>query len=531
METNCQHISYSSTGFFSKLVLDYISGSTALRPFFHHTASLQGIKDAIEVRKQTFTPRNLLVTELTKQYAGITLTTLQQQNLQALLSNDTFTICTAHQPNIFTGPLYFIYKILHVIKLADQLKADLPQYNFVPVYYMGSEDADLDELGHVYIRGEKLPWLTNQTGAVGRMLVDKNLHQLIERIEGELGVLPWGNEIITILKNAYSIGQSIQQSTLIFVNELFKQFGLLVLIPDNRELKQVFTPIVTRELLEQFSHLLVEETGQQLSEQYKMQASGRNINLFYLTDGRRDRIIKEDNIYKVEGVGLHFTEQEIILHAQQHPEHFSANVILRGVFQETVLPNIAFVGGGGEIAYWLELKKVFEACEVPYPVLLIRNSFLLVNKAQQHAVKKLGFALTDFFKHSEDLVAEMAKREATVQLDLNKEKEQAEQLYQTIKKVAASIDTSLGEHTEVITKRALQTLTSLEKKMLRAEKRKLIDQRRQIEKYKSLLFPNNNLQERVDNYLPFYATYGAGLMQQLYNASLPLSQEFTILYL
>ncbi|HEX8677645.1 MAG TPA: bacillithiol biosynthesis cysteine-adding enzyme BshC [Segetibacter sp.] len=529
METTCEYISYESTGYFSKMIIDYINGDEKLKPFYKYTVSLEGIKAAIEARKQFETPRTLLVEELGKQYQSLLLTDKQEQNLRLLLQNNTFTICTAHQPNIFTGHLYFIYKILHAVKLADYLNNQIPENNFIPVYYMGSEDADLEELGHINLNGEELAWETKQTGAVGRMKVDKQLIKLIDRIAGELEVEKNGKELVNLLRAAYKEGVFIQQATLQLVNELFKDFGLLVVIPDNAELKKQFNTIVKKELIEQFSHSLVEKTGEQLSKHYKVQASGRELNLFYLTETRRERIEKEGERFKAEGVGMSWTEKEIVAEVDEHPERFSANVILRGVFQEMILPDIAFIGGSGEIAYWLGLQKVFEACSVPFPVLIVRNSFLLVNELQEEATEKLGFEIIDLFKPTEQLINSLVIRESVSQLSLAKEKEELEIFYEHIKEVTAKIDITLSEHTEALQVRALEKIDTLEKKMLRAEKRKFEAQQRQLGKLRKQLFYGNSLQERVDNFSPFYGKYGKEWLNKIYNASLSLEQKFGIL--
>src|SRR6478672_8262481 len=158
MEATCEFISYESTGYFSKMMIDYVNGDEKLKPFYKYPVSLDGMKASIEARKQFKTPRNILVQELRKQYEEYKLSEKQEQNFQFLLDENCFTVCTAHQPNIFTGPLYFIYKILHTIKLANSLNKEIADCSFVPVYYMGSEDADLDELGHINLNGEKLEW-------------------------------------------------------------------------------------------------------------------------------------------------------------------------------------------------------------------------------------------------------------------------------------------------------------------------------------------------------------------------------------
>lgn len=238
MKHHCSRLSYESTGYFSKIVTDYLVQADTVRPFFVHTPDIQGIKKAIAARQSFQTPRTVLVKALEEQYAQTTTSALVQQQIQSLLSEQTFTVVTAHQPNIFTGPLYFIYKILHAIQLADVLKKEMPDLHFVPVYYMGSEDADLDELGQINIDGHPLTWKTNQTGAVGRMKADKKLLELLAAIEGQTGVHPYGKVLTDIFRNAYVEGRSIQEATLYLVNELFGRFGLVVLIPDQAKLKQ-----------------------------------------------------------------------------------------------------------------------------------------------------------------------------------------------------------------------------------------------------------------------------------------------------
>jgi bacillithiol biosynthesis cysteine-adding enzyme BshC len=528
MESSCTFIPYASTGFFSKLVNDYLAGEATLNPFIAHRADEAGIAAAIQARQAFQTDRQLLVSELRQQYAGIELSAQQEDNLTALLADNTFTICTAHQPNIFTGHLYFIYKILHTIKLAEHLKSTMPNHHFVPVFYMGSEDADLDELGHVNINGTTLTWQTNQTGAVGRMKVDKAFITLIESIEGQLLVLPHGATICELFTQCYTIGTTIQQATLLLVDALFKQYGLLALIPDNANLKKAFQPIVAKELLTQFSNKAVTPTIEALQQLYKVQAAGRPINLFYLIGDKRERIEKEDNLYKVEALQLSWTEHDILHELEQHPERFSANVILRGVFQETILPNVAFIGGGGEVAYWLELKAVFEAAQVPYPVVLLRNSFMVMTAEQANKVADLGFSTEQFFASTATLVNALVKRETEHELNLDTQKAALMRYYEALQTTASSVDNTLHQHVTALQTRALKAVTELEKKMLRAEKRKFETEQRQITKLKNQLFPNNSLQERVDNVAVYMAQYGKDWLDVIYQHSQVLTKDFGV---
>ena len=531
MTADCNFLSFQDTSAFSKIVLDYLNADEKLKPFYRHAVNVDGIKDAISARKNYPTNRRVLVDALTKQYAGYTLTASQQFNLDALLNDNSFTVTTAHQPNIFTGHLYFIYKILHAIRICADMKKQFPENEFVPFFYMGSEDADLDELGHIYVDNEKLEWETDQSGAVGRMN-NKGLEKIIDRLKGEFLDLPYGQEMIDLCMKAYQQHNNIQTATLYLVNKLFKKYGLLVLIPDNASLKKLFNGVVKKELTEQFSHSIVADTIQQLGAHYKVQAGGRDINLFYLNDeGRRERIELIHGKYQVAALELIFTEAEILQELESHPERFSANVILRGVFQEVILPNIAFVGGGGELAYWLELKGVFEALHVPYPMLVLRNSFLLLEKRDQELMQKLQLDNRQLFLSELEQQNLLTRRSTEHRLELDDEEAQVNELYSQMQYLAAAVDPTLQPHVAALHTRVLQDIHSVEKKMLRAEKRKNTDQHRQLSKLRSHINPNNSLQERVNNFMPLYARYGASLIDIIYQHSKGLDSSFGIIEL
>lgn len=527
MPFSSTYLSYRQTNSFSAIAVDYVENGEALKSFYEHKADLAGIQQAITRRKQFATGRKLLVDHLNRQYSGITTDEKMQQQINSLLQENTFTITTAHQPNIFTGHLYFIYKILHAIKLAEDLARQFPENNFVPVYYMGSEDADLEELGEVNINGQQYRWGTQQTGAVGRMTIDKAFIELISAIEGQLLVEPHGKEIMDAVRFAYTLGKTIEQATFEFVHQLFSQYGLVILLPDAALLKKSFLPVIEKELSENFSSKAVQETMEQFPSQYKVQAAGREINLFWLEEASRERIEKEGAVFKVQGARFDETAFKQMLH--EHPERISPNVILRPVFQEWILPNIAFIGGGGELAYWLELKKVFADAGVPYPVLVLRNSFLVINKKVSQKIAALDMSAADFFEPAEKLLKRIVQKNTANQLDLAGEKEQLAALYKKIQSVAGKADITLQQHTNALFTAADKRISQLEKKMYKAEKKRFEAQQRQIEKIKAALYPNGTLQERIDNLLPWYARYGKDFIDMLYQHSTGLEQQFCLL--
>ena len=521
-------IPYNETNSFSKIVLDYLDGSENLRPFYSFPPDEKGIEEIIEQKKKQNINRELLVEELQKQYELAKPGDYVKTNIELLREENTFTICTAHQPNLFTGPLYFMYKILHTIKLADSLKEKFPHQNFVPVYYMGSEDADFAELNHTYVKGKKIEWKKLQSGAVGRMLVDVSLLQLIDELQSQLYAEANIDDVIDSLKRCYTIGKTIQTATFELVNELYGKYGLVVLIPDNAALKRQMISVFADDIFNQTSSSIVAKTSERLEQHYKVQANPREINLFYLKDNTRERIVKEGEEFQIHNTELRFTKEELENELETHPECFSPNVILRGLYQESILPNIAFIGGGGELAYWLQLKDLFKHFNVPFPVLVLRNSFLIIEKQWQEIIKKLNVDVKDLFA-TETRLLDLVIQQNGRKPELNGQLTKVEQVYAQLDELAAGIDSTLSQHVAALKAKTIKQLQNLEKKMMRAERKKHETVQNQIAKLKHALFPLNGLQERVENFSSFHAKWGRAFIEEVLKNSLSLEQQFVVL--
>ena len=528
MDCRTSLISYEQTGQFKKIITDYISGAKTLEPFYAFPVTEEGVERAIEERKKHPVDRKLLTSFLEGQYASLDRKYAVDSNIELLGRENTFSIVTAHQPNIFTGHLYFVYKILHVVRLADEFSRKYPQYKFVPVFYMGSEDADLEELGHVYLNGEKIEWTTKQKGAVGRMKTD-GLSGLIDRMEGELTVHPFGSELIDMLRGFYKDGETVQQATFRFVHELFGDFGVVTLVPDDADLKRTMIPIFEDDLLRQQASGIVENSIKNLGEHYKVQAQPREINLFYLKDDIRERIVRTGNVWRLAETDLSFTETEILEELHSHPERFSPNVILRGMFQEILLPDVAFVGGGGETAYWLELKDLFDHYGVFFPMLILRNSFLFVENRWADRINSLNLDNEALFKTKDELLKALVAEQSPNALDLQSAKDEIERIYETLTNQAKAVDVTLEKHVERLKTEAINKVGALQKKMMRAEKLKFQAESRQIAQLKEHLFPANGLQERTENILPYYSKYGREFLQMIYDNSPALEQQFVVI--
>ena len=524
-----EKIDYASTNSFSRLVLDYVQGKDVLKPFYAYEQNDKGLKESIEAREVFEVNRLNLVEALEKQYAGFAVSEKVLENIQLLRKKNSFTVTTAHQPNIFTGHLYFVYKILHAVKLAQYCKDRYPEYDFVPVYYMGNEDADLEELGMIEIEGRKYRWETPQNGAVGKMVIDKPFINLINEIEGRLGVEEFGFDVVDELRKHYAEGKTIEEATFGFVNALFGRYGLIVLLPDVKELKQGFVGLAKIELSDGFSAEAVKETIVAFPEEYKVQAAGRDINLFYLDDNLRERIEKDEEGFYLADGSKRFSTEELFKELEVNPEKISPNVILRPVYQELILPDIAFIGGGGELAYWLELKKVFAEANVFFPLLVLRNSFALVEPATKENIDKLGLSTKDLFIDDLSLAENIILKNAFYKLDLDAERLVISQGYEAARATAEKIDKSLVRHISALETQSLKKLNIAQKKMLRAEKRNQTVSMQRLHEIKNKLYPGGILQERVDNILIYLSKYGFSFTDKLLEASNSIEPSFTMI--
>lgn len=527
METAC--ISHQATTFFSPLNVDYLAGHERLQPLYNFTPDDEGLSKAIEARKQFPVNRQILVDVLKKQYSNYPMRKEVSDNIELLLQENTFSVCTAHQPNLMTGYLYFIYKIIHAAKLAQHLKTNHPEDNFVPVFYIGSEDNDLDELSVFRFNGIKFRWQTEQTGAVGRMSTH-DLQPLLQQLTGLIGPPgEYAERLKDVITTAYNKSHNIAEATRYIVNEFLGKYGVVVIDPDDADLKRLYIPVLKQELLQPVANDLVQQTSQVLSHHYKAQAFSRPVNLFYLKDDIRERIEQTGEGWKVLRTDIHWNKEELTREIEEHPERFSPNVILRGLFQETILPDVAFIGGGSEVAYWLQLKPVFEHYKIFFPALILRQSALWIDKQSTELQKKTGLTDEEMFRSSENLVKSFVFKHTHKDLQLEDMRQQMTQVFEQIKNKATGIDVTLRASAEAALTKMRHQVDVMEKKMIRAEKRNMAEQTSQIYKLKNRLFPNESLQERYDTFMPYYLEQGEAFFDTMMQTTLPYGNEFLLI--
>lgn len=534
MPTDC--ISYQKSGYFSKLIVDYLNEKEELKQFYNHFPKVENFKKQIEEKRENFngndnknsnTKRAILVSALENQYQGFTTSELTKHNISLLANENTFTVTTGHQLNLFTGPLYFLYKIVSTINLCKQLKNAYPKNEFVPIYWMATEDHDFEEINHFTFKGKKIHWNKKSTGPVGRLSTE-GLKDIFDVFSLELGLGNNANEIKALFQEAYLNHATLAEATRYLANQLFSENGLVILDGDSSDLKQLFSPYVKDELLHQNSNKLVLESIEKLKE-YTIQVNPREINLFYIEDDLRERIIFENGNYKVNNTAISFTESEILNLVQSNPEKFSPNVILRPLYQEIILPNLCYIGGGGEIAYWLELKSMFDYHGVTFPSLLIRNSVVLISEKQESKMRALNLNWADLFLNQQQLITQKTNQLSTFPIDLSAQKLHLEQQFEALEQIALQTDKSFTGAVYAQKTKQLKGLENLEKRLLKAQKRKFSEDLTRIVSVQNEFFPNQSLQERQLNFSEFYIENGSIFLTKLFQDLQPLTQDFTII--
>jgi len=522
---------YQQTGYFSNLMVDYLNQKKELKPFYNQSVNIESFKILIKERANFPINRDDLVQALGNQYNGVAATEKTLNNIQKLKQNNCYTVTTGHQLNLFTGPLYFIYKIISAINLAKELKQTYPEQEFIPVYWMATEDHDFEEINHFNLFGHKVELKKTQEGAVGRMKlagIDKVFTQLVEL----LGNRPEAEKIISIFKNHYTTGNTFAEATRGLVNALFGEYGLVIIDGDDRALKQQMIAEFQSELINQNNFKTINRTSEHLSEMgYKTQITPREINLFYLQDNSRERIVVENEVYKVLNTSISFSKQEIFAELEKFPERFSPNVALRPLYQEKVLPNLAYIGGGGELAYWFQLKDMFDKNQTSFPILVLRNSALIVDSGSKKKLDKIGISVNQLFGDTDLFIKEFLKGGSAIVLDLKNEEKQISTVFDEMVKKAEVIDASLKSMISAELQKVLKSIQNIEAKLIKAEKQKEEVTINQIKNVKEKLFPNGSLQERHDNLALLLLLGGFDAIDKLSLYLNPLEQEFVILEL
>lgn len=501
---NALHISFEQSKQFSKLILDYVNNADNLKPFYNQRPQISSYQTMMDQKNYNQSFRPILVNELKAQYEQAEINLKKHpsvnQHIESLLDENTYTVTTGHQLCIFTGPLYFIYKILSTIKWCEELKLAYPTQKFVPIFWMATEDHDFAEINHVNIGSKKLSWNINSNDQpVGRLGLE-DFGSFAEQVLA-LAQNDFSKSQITEWIACYTSSENLSIATRKLVHLLFADYGLVILDADSKPLKQLFIPYIKKDVLEQSNYEVLTQTNLALKQQYKTQVNGRSINFFYLSKWGRKLITLHKNKFEVQGTDISFTVEEITKDIEQNPDNYSPNVIMRPLYQEVILPNLSYIGGPGEIAYWLQLKDVFANNNITLPILTLRNFVLIVQHQHQNKLQKTGLSATDLFESGLTIERKL------VALSNNGGQQEAldtfKKALQNMIDIAQKTDNKLSS--EILSHKITwtETLEHLSKKLDKQQREKVAIQSKNFATIQALYFPNGTPQERFFNVLSY----------------------------
>ena len=531
MDIDC--LPFKQTGYFSELFCDYIDKKEGLSPFYNRFPDLEGFKAQLEEKLANYPEghRTMLYDALQEQYQGITLSKSTKEHLIQLKEPITFTVVTGHQLNLFTGPLYFLYKIVSTINLTIALKKSYPKFNFVPIYWMATEDHDFEEINFFNFKNKKIQWNRDASGPVGRLSTD-GLQEVYATFAHELGGGVNAEALKDLFERAYLQHATLAEATRYLANELFGKYGLVIVDGDDKCLKKLLVPYAKKDILEKVAFNKVSEAIsklRQMPESYGIQVNPREINYFYIKDELRERIVQKKDIFQVYNTDIQFDKEALIKELENHPERFSPNVISRPLYQEIILPNLCYIGGGGELAYWLQLRSTFEAMGVAFPILLPRNSALVLTQKQQKKLDKMNLSVADLFLGRNDFINKKIREISNIDIDFSPQKEALKAQFTDMYEIASQTDASFLGAVKAQEVKQLKGLDALENRLLKAQKRKLKDHVERMTSLQNELFPGQSLQERHLNFSELYLAYGEGLIPMLMKELHPLEINFAIL--
>lgn len=508
----------------SSIVERFLQNSDDVHSLTHGAPTSEQIHLLASQKQFDVSKREILINALAYQYKKDDVQ-LNQKVLDVLTLPNTYTVTTGHQLCLATGPLYFIYKIASTVALARKLNDSGNGKNYIPVYWMATEDHDFEEINHFHLFNRKLTWETEQRGAVGEMSLS-GIEEVLNPLSEIFRDSEKANDWMEKLRKAYRKAD-LAAATRQLVHDIFGNEELLVIDGNDAALKKVFYPVLLSEITERKSQVVVTKTSEYLeSKGLKAQVTPREINLFYLEKGSRERI-KYDGTFKIGN--QEYSETDIVKMLNDHPDHFSPNVILRPVYQEFILPNVAYIGGPGELAYWHQLKGVFELYHTPFPALVLRDSGLILSQGALKKMSKLNLSITDLFKSQKEIVDGWMEADGLV--DLTPQKAELIQLFDQVTAKAASVDPTLHGFVQAEGKKQLNALENIEKKMTKAFKTREEQKINQLEKIWSEVYPDHQPQERFSNISQFIEDLPEDFIAQIIAHFDPLKAELKVISL
>lgn len=451
-------------------------------------------------------------------------------NIQNLIQDRACAVVTGQQVGLFSGPLYTIFKALTAIKLAESLN-QTGLGCFVPVFWLASDDHDFEEINHVTLLDKEnqiedikyKEHSANLKTPVSEIVLLAEISNCIQQLNDLTHDSEFKGEILSQLGAAYQPGRSFVEAFAQWMTRLFKSYGLIFIDAAHPDLKDLGKDVFYTEIAQNSpSTQSALETSQKLTQKnYHTQIQlHEGISNLFLVEDERDSIQFRNNEYNIKGKPQTFNKDELLQLLEKQPHKFSPNVLLRPLYQDRLLPTVAYVGGLSEVAYFAQMKDVYESFNLPMPIIYPRKSLTLIEKNVDKTINTYNMNIQDIWLNADEKINELAKDKLPESLDraFQATASHLDKDLTDIKREMLAFEPTLEKSADLTIGKIHHQMSLLEKKILKASKKHNVILTRRIHLAKNSLYPNQHLQERVFNITPFLIKYGLGLMDRLYKS-------------
>ena len=451
-------------------------------------------------------------------------------NIKKFIQDEACAVVTGQQVGLFSGPLYTIFKALTAIKLAESLNQNSLGC-FVPVFWLASNDHDFAEINHITLldkenRIDDIKYQGHSASLktpVSKVVLSAEISNCIQRLKDLTHDSEFKPEILSQLGTAYQAGRSFVEAFAQWMTRLFKSYGLIFIDAAHPDLKDLGKDVFYAEIAQNSpSTQCALETSRKLRKKNystQIQLHEGILNLFLAEDERNSIQFRGDD-YSIKGRPQTFKKDELLQLLEKQPHKFSPNVLLRPLYQDTLLPTVAYVGGLSEVAYFAQMKEVYEKFNLPMPIIYPRKSLTLIEKKVDKALKTYSLKVQDIWQNADVKINEIAKEKIPKSLDkaFQTTASHLDKDLTDIKQETLAFEPTLEKSVDLTIGKIHHQIRLLEKKILKASKKQNIIITQRIHLAKSSLYPNQRLQERLFNITPFLIKYGFTLMERLYQA-------------
>jgi len=542
-------VEYSKLPTFPNLFLDYVSTDEEdfgkiINFFYANYRSDEDIFKVIDNKLHNYNSnryfdKHTFIDILKRQNVTFGGSELTATNIELLSNDNTFAVVTGQQVGLYTGNLYTILKTITAVKLAKELKEKFSDYNFVPVFWLESEDHDLEESNHVHVinkqnelvrigfesagggpAGSEEDPSKKSSRPVGTIRFDGTINAINEQLKNSLVDTDFKTGLMEKISTFYSENSDFKNAFAKYLNWIFRDHGPVFIDPGDPEVKKLLTPVFEKEL--NTSPKLCETiitTSAEIEKSYDLQVKPKVINLFFIHNENRLLIEpRENNRFALRNSKRRFEHDELLEILFQNPEYFSPNVVLRPICQDYLLPTVAYVGGPSEISYFAQLKPAYEHYDITMPAIFPRASISVLENKIKKFLTSFEIEFTDVFHHKK-LISKVVNKlsEIKIEEEFSKAQDEFNRVFYELKTTTAKIDRTLTNTVDNLKQKLYSSLEVFKSKLTNAQAAKSDTTTNQIEKVTNNLFPKHNLQERMINVTYFLNKYNDAFIKKLFD--------------